>query len=286
MRTPSAPPVVVGVNGTSAGLAAVRLAAREAMARGVELRVVHAFGWPDPRLGDTQQAYAPARSEATRVVDRAVAAARRSTPGVQVRGLLVDGPPVRVLVGQSRSATMLVLADDDLTVKPRMPMDSVLVQAVSRAFCPTMVARGPRPPGGPLLAAVDGSPASLLALRFAADEAARRPVAVEVVHVVERPGAEVAGRQVLEEAIAAVPELRDARRRLLIGDPARALVRASQRARMVLVGPRGSDGATLLGPVAQQLLRRGACPTLFVHGITATRHWSVGTVPSAGALAT
>jgi hypothetical protein len=54
----------------------------------------------------------------------------------------------------------------------------------------------------------------------------------------------------------------------------------------VLVGPRGSDGATLLGPVAQQLLRRGACPTLFVHGITATRHWSVGTVPSAGALAT
>src|SRR3712207_8783536 len=44
MRTPSAPPVVVGVNGTSAGLAAVRLAAREAVARGVELRVVHAFG--------------------------------------------------------------------------------------------------------------------------------------------------------------------------------------------------------------------------------------------------
>jgi hypothetical protein len=55
---------------------------------------------------------------------------------------------------------------------------------------------------------------------------------------------------------------------------------------MVLVGPRGSGGSVLLGPVAQTLLRRGACPTLFVHGITATGHCSAGTVPSAGALAT
>jgi nucleotide-binding universal stress UspA family protein len=49
-------------------------------------------------------------------------------------------------------------------------------------------------------------------------------------------------------------------------------VRASRKARMVLVGPRGRDGATLLGPVAQELLRHGACPTLFVHGTTAVRH--------------
>jgi nucleotide-binding universal stress UspA family protein len=161
----------------------------------------------------------------------------------------------------------------------------VLVQAVSRAFCPTVVARGPRPPGGPLLAAVDGSPASMLALRFAADEAARRTVPVEVAHVVECPGGEEAGQRLLDEAVAAVPHLQRARKRLFIGDPARALVRASQRARMVLVGPRGKDGAALLGPVAQELLRRGACPTLFVHGITAQGRVSVGTVPTAGALA-
>ncbi len=286
MRTPDAPPVVVGVNGTAAGLAAVRLAAREAVARGVELRVVHAFTWPDPRFGRAEQAYAPARREATQIVDRAVASARRSTPGVRVRGVVADGPPVRVLVQQSRTATMLVLGDDDLSVTPRMPIDSILVRTVSRAFCPTVVARGPRPPGGPLLAAVDGSPPSLQALRFAADEAARRPVAIEVVHVVERAGEEEDGRRVLDEAIATVRELRGVPRRLLIGDPAAALVRASQRARMVLVGPRGRGGSGLLGPVAQTLLRRGACPTLFVHGITATRHSSAGTVPSAGALAT
>jgi nucleotide-binding universal stress UspA family protein len=69
-----------------------------------------------------------------------------------------------------------------------------------------------------------------------------------------------------------VPELRDARKRLLIGDPAGALVRASRKSRMVLIGPRGVDGAALLGPVAQELLRHSACPTLFVHGTTAPKH--------------
>jgi nucleotide-binding universal stress UspA family protein len=41
---------------------------------------------------------------------------------------------------------------------------------------------------------------------------------------------------------------------------------------MVLAGPRGKDRAALLGPVAQELLRRGACPTLFVHGTMSPRH--------------
>jgi nucleotide-binding universal stress UspA family protein len=100
-------------------------------------------------------------------------------------------------------------------------------------------------------------------------------VPVEIAHVVEHPGGEEAGLRVLETAVAAVPELRCARRRVLVGDPAAALVRASRAARMVLAGPRGRDGAALLGPVAQQLLRRAACPVLFVHGITAAEPGSV-----------
>jgi hypothetical protein len=164
-----------------------------------------------------------------------------------------------VLLQQSRAADLLVLGDDDLALTGQLPPDSVLL-------------RGPRPPSGPLLAAVDGSPDSLEALRFAAGEATRRAVPIEVAHVINRSGAEDRGRAVLDAAVAAVPELRNARKRLLIGDPATALVSASRKARMVLAGPRGNDHAPLLGPVAHELLRRGACPTLFVHGTTATRH--------------
>jgi hypothetical protein len=82
----------------------------------------------------------------------------------------------------------------------------------------------------------------------------------------------------------AVPGLEHATQTILIGDPGATLVQASRHARLVEVGPRGVDGAQLLGPVAQELLRRGACPTVFVHRATADDTWSAGTVPEAGAL--
>jgi nucleotide-binding universal stress UspA family protein len=286
MQIPGEAPVVVGVNGTAAGLAAVRLAAREAVARGRELRVVHAFTWP--RRGSAEQEYAPARHAAAYIVDHAVTTARRSTPGVHVSGVLVDGLAGRVLLQLSRNADLVVLGDDSLSGAARLPLDSILMQVVSRSWCPVVVARGLRPPVGRLLAAVDGSPDSRLALRYAAAEAQRREVGVEVVHVIDRAGgdAETAGRRVLADALTAVPELTGARTRLLIGDPANALIRASRRARTIIVGPRGRDGAALLGPVAQELLRRCACPTVFVHGIAADDGWSAGTVRSARALLT
>jgi len=271
MKTPDSRPVVVGVNGTAAGLAAVRLGAREAVSLGRELRVVHAFTWPDPKFGKAPQGYAPARRDASKILDRAVATAQRSTPGVRVQGEVIDGPPIRVLRRQSRTAELLIIGDGELATSLGMSMDSVLLQTVSRAFCPIVVARGPRPSAGPLLAAVDGSDASLQALQLAAAEAQRHDAPLDVAHVIQRRGSEAAGRKLLDAAVAAVPELRNARKRLLIGDPAGALVRASRKARMVLVGPRGVDGAALLGPVAQELLRHGACPTLFVHGTTALK---------------
>jgi nucleotide-binding universal stress UspA family protein len=287
MQIPGAAPVVVGVNGTAAGLAAVRLGAREAVNRGRELRVVHVFAWPNKHPGTQELGYAAARQAAADIVEQALTTARRSTPRVHVTGLLVDGLPIRVLLQLSRAAELIILGDDDVATAAYLPMDSVLVQIVSRARCPVIVARGMRPPSGPLLVAVDGSSASLLALRHAAADAERCGIAVEVAHVVEQAGgdAERVGRRVLAEALAAVPELTRARPRLLVGDAGNALARASRQARLVIVGPRGHDGAALLGPVAQELLRRCACPTVFVHGTTAEERQSAGTVPQAGALA-
>ncbi|MCA2218823.1 universal stress protein [Jidongwangia harbinensis] len=285
MQTSSAAPVVVGVTGTAASLAAVRLAAREAVARQRELRVVHVFTWPAPHHGAEATAYGPARREAAAIVDRAVTSASHGAPGVRVTGQVLDGAPARVLLQLSRSAELLVVGDEGLAGAPRVPVDSVLLQTASRAFCPTVVARGPRPPAGPLLVGVDGSASSVRALRYAAAEARHRGTGVEVVHVMREPAHEAEGTRLLAGAVAAVPELVRPRTRLLTGDPAATLARASRSARMVVVAPRGRDRSALLGPVAQELLRRCACPTLFVHGTTAERHGSVGTVPSAGALA-
>ena len=268
MRNPSPSPVVVGVTGTSAGLAAVRLAAREAVSRGRELRVVHAFTWPSPRPSAPGLDYDQARRAASQVVEEAVATAQRSTPGVRVTGQLVDGLPDRMLVQLSRRAEVLVLGDDDLATTPWLPSTSVLVQTTAHAWCPVMVARGPRPPGGPVVAAVDGSSCALVALRAAVAEARRRHAPLDVVHVVRDTGAaaEAEGRRVLAAARAAVPEVADARTRLLTGTAGPALVRASGHGRLIVLGPRGTRGAGLLGTVAREVLHRGACPTVFVHG--------------------
>jgi nucleotide-binding universal stress UspA family protein len=267
MRNPTLSPVVVGVTGTSAGLAAARLAAREAVSRGRQLRVVHAFTWLGSRPVAGLDADG-ARRAATRVVEEAVATAQRSTPGVRVTGQLVDGAPDRVLLRLSRTAELLVLGDDDLATTPWLPETSVLVQAVARAWCPVLVARGPRPPAGSVMAAVDGSAAGLLALRHAAAEARRRRVPVEVVHVVPEPGGrpEEEGQQLLAAAVAAVPELTRSRSRVLFGATGRALVLASGRARVIVLGPRGEHDAGLLGSVAREVLHHSACPAVFVHG--------------------
>jgi len=265
MPNPSPAPVVVGVTGTSAGLAAVRLAAREAVSRARELRIVHAFTWSHPRL---EQSSDRARRAASQVVDAAVATAQRSTPGVRVSGQLVDGLGDRVLLRLGRTAELLVLGDDDLATLPWLPSGSVLVQTVARAWCPVLVARGPRPQAGPILAAVDGSQCSLLALRQAAEESARRNVGGVGVHVVEQPGpgAERKGREVLDRSVAAVPELVDFKVRLLAGAVAPTLIRASGRARVTVLGPRGMHDDGLLGSVARTVLRRAGSPTLFAHG--------------------
>ena len=264
MGSPSPSPVVVGVTGTSAGLAAVRLAAREAVSRGLRLRIVHAFTWPSPQPPGAGPDHDRARRAAKRVISEAVLTAQRSTPGVRVSGQLLDGPAERVLLHQARMAELLVLGDDDLATTPWLPAGSVLVQVVARAWCPVLVARGPRPPAGPVLAAVDGSRSSLLALRQAAAEAHRHGVPVVVAHVLEGP--EERGRRVLAEAVAAVAELGAHETRLLTGAPGPALVRASTRARLTVLGPRGAHEAGLLGSVARELLHHAGGPTLFAHG--------------------
>ncbi len=277
-------PVVVAVNGNSAGLAATRLGAREAVASGRPLRIVHAFSWPPAFSPDDPPDYAVARQDADQLVRVAVDTALRSVPGVRVTGHVAEGDPVRVLLRRTRTAALLVIGDDGLAATKRLPPSSVLVQAVARARCPVVVARGVRPPAGPLLAAVDGSPCSLLALRFAAAEAVRLSAALEVTHVVGGPDGTDAGRALLGEAIATIGRTPRVSARLLTGDPAATLVRASRRARLLLAGPRGTRGPGLLGVVAAELLLRGACPTVFVHGTSAARTTPDGTLPTAEAL--
>ncbi|SDS16168.1 universal stress protein [Actinoplanes derwentensis] len=240
--------IVVGVGRIPSDSAAIRLAAREAVSRGRVLLVVHAFDGP------ADAGYGPARRVAARLVDQAVATAQRYTPGVRARGQLVDGPPGRVLLRLSRTAVLLVVGEPQAEV-------------VTGAWCPVAVARTHRPPSGPVVAAVDGSPGSVPVLRFAAEAAGRRNGALHVLHVSE-PGRAAEGGRVLAEVLARVPEVTGALRRVLTGSPAATLIGASHQAGLLVLGPRDTAPGGRLGTVAARVLRHSACPAVLVRAPT------------------
>lgn len=261
-------PVVVGVNGSAASRAAVRLAAREAAMRQRPLRVMHGFVWPFYDSSAPGRPYGQLRQQAAELLAGAVAAATTTEPGLSVTGQLVDQPATAALLRASRTAALLVLGAEDLADRIGLPVESVLVQLVARARCPVLVAGATQPTGGPVVVGVDGSPAAQLAVDFAFDEASRRRVPLVAVHAWES-GDAGAARQLLDDAVDAWRHKHptvQVDRQAVRGDVVDVLLDRAAGAQLLVIGPRGAGAGfrTLLGSAGQALLRRSRCPTVFV----------------------
>ncbi|TMR06834.1 universal stress protein [Actinomadura soli] len=141
----------------------------------------------------------------------------------------------------------------------------------------------------------DGSESSLLAIDWAADEAARRRVALNVVHVVAPwlfdvpgdPGATRVRRQLLDGGRdvvdLAVARARDRVPGLEVtgehtgGQPAKVLIERAENALMVVTGSRGTGGLTglVLGSVAMQVASHAGCPAVVVRATRASTRGEV-----------
>jgi nucleotide-binding universal stress UspA family protein len=143
-----------------------------------------------------------------------------------------------------------------------------------------------------ILVGIDGSPASVAAVRWAASEARLRGMRVHVVHVRERrvpapahyaplsgAGDSSAGRSAGESTLKAVvqealgPEPQAAvQMELADGLPSRVLLDRADGAEMLVLGssrPGGGPAAALqpripLGPVTRDCLRAAPCPVVVV----------------------
>lgn len=285
----TAGPVVVGVDGSACGLAAVDLAAREAALRGRALRVVHGFIWPLMHVPLGPSAMGPPegglRHHAERIVAEAVERARAAAPGTEVTGEVITGGAAGVLVGCSRTAGLVVVGDRGLGGFTGLLVGSVAVQLAAHASCPVLVARGSADRAAPVLLGVDGSPANDAAVGFAYDEAALRGVSLIALHAWTRPVSTGPGdllplvydtdelaaeeERLLAEALAGwhdkYPDV-EVERRLVHGAARKALIEATGRAQLVVVGSRGRGGFTglLLGSVSQAVLHHARCPVAVV----------------------
>lgn len=298
-------PIVVGYDGSTCAGLALRWAMTEAARDGVPVRVVHVLESParvttaEPGPPAVPDAAEQRRAQA--LVDAAVEAAVLQVPGHKVTGAVRTGAPAPELIAESSGARLLALGHRGRDGFPRVLLGSVGVAVSARAHCPVAIVRG-WPAGGsatgpgagsatgpgagpaPVLIGFDDSEYAGRALGVAFAAAAARGTGVHVLHAwhppVPRWGPPSQTIDPEELAVAAHAAVTDAvagwRRRYpqvpvhvdLVADGAgHALITASARAQLTVVGSRGRGGlrGLLLGSVSQRLVHRAECPVIVVH---------------------
>jgi len=289
--------VVVGVDGSTSALRAVRWGAGEAARRQEALRLVTAFGWmvhhlpARPGIEDSYRDTLLARAREHLAVAGRVA--EREGAGIEIETQLIEGSPIQVLGSEADRAQLLVLGDRGLTRVEGLLVGSVTIGLATHAACPVVVVRGDeRDPSEsaslPVLVGVDGSSTSDAAIGFAFEAAAVRRVSLVALHtwsdmmfdpslagvVADWDVVERAERRVLSEQVGGWAEkFPDTPVELLVrrDQPAHSLLAEAARAQLVVVGCRGHGQfvGMVLGSVSNALVHRAPCPVAVVRTQTA-----------------
>ncbi len=247
--------VVAGVDGFAASLAAVDLAAEEAVVRAAPLLIVMA-GSAEPK--------------AAAFLDAAAVRVLSEHPGLSVDAALLPGDPAVVLLEQARDACLLVIGEHGQRGKRQGHVGPVAAGVIRHADMPVIVHRSitlatdvvaPRPVLAGLTADDDTDPV----LRFAFAEAALRGAALSVLRVGFEPGAERPDGGLSDTLTAwadkypEVPVIVTVRHHV---DAAVALTAASMSAQLaVIAGPRPDR---VPADVCYALLDRGWCPVAII----------------------
>ncbi|KLO29256.1 hypothetical protein AWC17_04230 [Mycobacterium nebraskense] len=296
MWQPPRSAILVGVDGSAAALAAVRWAARDAALRNAPLALVHVIDAPVPgwfevtALADFREWQA---KRAGKFIKSAIKVAEASTGErgpVQIESQVLYSATVPTLIALSKEVEMVVVGHRGHGgVFVRSSLGSVSSGLVYHAHCPVAVIRNEKASVGnsaraPVLVGIDGSPASEAATAIAFEEASRRGVALIALHAWSDPrvsdsrglfqdsewDAQLSEEEeTLAERLAGwherYPNVR-IRRRIEIGDPARWLIKASERAQLIVVGSHGCGrfNGMLLGSVGAAAVNRAKIPVIVV----------------------
>ena len=272
--------IVVGFDGSPDAQSALEWAIREATSRRLGIRVVYVE--PDLSGWDASAATmsgAPVLAnvlphDPVAVLDPALEQVRSA--GLAVTSEALTGSTAGVLVEQSHTAQLLVIGSRGVGSISSIVLGSTVAHVAAHGHCPVIVVRAEGVAEGPVVVGADGSPESQEVVGWAFDHASRHALALEVLHaysipvypgvVPYVPPVEIteatAGfeERVTHEVLAGWGEQYPdvvVTTRVLHGRPAPALIEASQRASLTVVGSRGRGAflGMLLGSTSQSLLQ-------------------------------
>ncbi|MFF7125576.1 universal stress protein [Streptomyces sp. NPDC008240] len=282
-------PITAGVDGTEESLAALDWAGREAVRRGLPLRVVHAWrfheglhaadrdtqhGWVSEGVSDAVRAFAARHPELRTSVD------------------VVEGGAVEALVAAAAEAEMVVLGSRGHGTVVGFLLGSVGQQVIAATDRPVVLVRAGNDPaaeaaGRDVVVGQQGGPEdSAAALRFAFETAAARGATVRAVRAWTVPpvfayspgslklldeagGLEPYERKALSEALQPwrerFPQVPVAEQ-IEMGSAGQVLLSVAGRAQLMVVGRRAHHTAVgaRIGSVAHGVLHHADCPVAVV----------------------
>ncbi|MEV3858155.1 universal stress protein [Streptomyces sp. NPDC050095] len=292
-------PIVVGVDGSREGAAAAEWAAREAVRRGLPLRIVHAWEGmpPDDTEADLPELKVP-QYWARRVLRTTVEQLGARHPQLYMAAEQVRRPPRPALLAEAERAELLVLGSQGLGGMGGVLAGSVAMDTVAHARRPVVLVRAgqgaesehlpgtdgatsTRTPFRDIALALDfGQPYDTL-LEFAFRAAEFRKAPLRIVHAWHHPlargvpstedraNARAAVQRDLEAALqpwrekfSAIP-VEDS---VTEGRAVHQIVKAARGAGLLVVGRRARRTAigAHTGPVTHAAIHHATCPVAVV----------------------
>lgn len=254
-------PVLAGIDGTPGSFPAIRWAVLEAVARGVPLDLVHIY----------ERARHVARDAIREAADFALTVLRERNvrTEIAIATVLHRGSVRTGLAEVSGEACLLVLATRGIARPLSGLEDSTSSAMLRHAHCPLVVVPRTRggTRGGDVVLGIDGAEQDA-SIRFAFEHADREQVKLVAVHAFTDGSPSEADRELahrLDPWLGAYPGVW-VRREVAFGQPVRALLTASEQARLLVLGSRGAAGLSglLAGSVSQAVLYQAELPVAVV----------------------
>ncbi|GAA4617905.1 universal stress protein [Saccharopolyspora hordei] len=286
--------VVTGVDGSAVALNAARWAAREAVRRQARLRIVYADRTAGPVLPELPGLHLPpehldkVREQVAHWLGIAERAVREQEPDLDVEVEALGGTPEHVLIGESRTAALVVVGDRGFGGFTGLLAGAVAVKVAAHAECSVAVVPDTGDPltfpvTGPVVAGIDDDRSAEAVLAQAFAVASDYGVPLHVVHTWDVVGIDLkwlrsrvpsgvvaeSEERFVAEALAGwgerYPDV-EVLRFVGRGSPTAELLSRAKEAQLVVVGARGRGrvAGVHLGSTSSKLLHHSPCPVFIV----------------------